>query len=108
MPEECCDDIVSLLSTRMPILRDEKEQNGLSFLSAEARILAVIIRNNNTIMKDIPLITGISFRSCYEIISKLSALGIIAKKTHPSDRRAVVLSVDKLKLCEIFCGHQSY
>jgi hypothetical protein len=56
--------------------------------------LSVIIQSDKTIMKDIPLVTGISFRCCYEIIHKLSALGVIEKKIPPSDRRTVVLVVN--------------
>ena len=69
--------------------------------------MSVIIQSDKAIMKDIPLVTGISFRSCYEIISKLSALGVIEKKIPPSDRRTVVLVVNQPKLCTHFCRRRS-
>ena len=103
MPKECCGQVVLLLNGTTQGLPSRKDQINRSLLSPEGKVLSAIIRENNVIMKDIPLITGISFRSCYEIIGKLCALGIIEKKTHSSDRRASTLNVDRVKLCENFC-----
>ena len=103
MPRECCKKILPLLNANEPTLSDKREREGRHFLSAEGRILSVIIQSDKTIMKDIPLVTGISFRSWYEIISKLSALGVIEKKAHASDRRAIRLAVNQPKLCKHFC-----
>jgi len=100
----CSGEIMSLLSAAVPISGGNAGRSGLYLLSPEARVLSVIIGNSDVMVKDIPLVTGISFRSCYEIICMLSALGIIEKRTHPSDRRAFKLSVNKVKLCEHFCG----
>jgi hypothetical protein len=103
MPRECCKKILPLLNANAPTLSGKRQREGRHFLSAEGRILSVIIQSDKAIMKDIPLVTGISFRSCYEIISKLSALGVIEKRAHSSDRRAIRLAVNQPKLCKHFC-----
>ena len=107
MTRECCNKILPLLNANAPTLSGKRQREGRHFLSAEGRILSVIIQSDKAIMKDIPLVTGISFRSCYEIISKLSALGVIEKKIPPSDRRTVVLVVNQPKLCTHFCRRRS-
>ena len=103
MPRECCKKILPLLNANAPTLSGKRQRAGRHFLSAEGRILSVIIQSDKAIMKDIPRVTGISFRSCYEIISKLSALGVIEKRAHSSDRRAIRLAVNQPKLCKHFC-----
>ena len=103
MTRECCNKILPLLNANAPTLSGKRQREGRHFLSAEGRILSVIIQSDKAIMKDIPLVTGISFRSCYEIISKLSALGVIEKRAHSSDRRAIRLAVNQPKLCKHFC-----
>lgn len=103
MTRECCNKILPLLNANAPTLSGKRQREGRHFLSAEGRILSVIIQSDRAIMKDIPLVTGISFRSCYDIIAKLSALGVIEKKAHSSDRRAIRLAVNQPKLCKHFC-----
>lgn len=67
-------------------------------LSPTGRIIAALMQNNVLTVKDIPHLTGISFRSCFDQLSKLEGLGIIERRVDPQDRRRLLVALNQEKL----------
>ena len=104
MTTECRDGHCAVLKDTMRLAGKPQTNPKLSLLSAEGKILSAIARDEKLIMKDIPHITGISFRSCFDCVRKLTDLGIIEKAKDPDDGCSVVLKLNHEKLCEMLCG----
>ena len=104
MPNECRDGLCAVLKDTMLLAGKSQTNSKISLLSTEGKVLCAIVRDEKLIMKDIPHITGISFRSCFDCVRKLADLGIIDKIRDPDDRRSIVLKVNHEKLCETLCS----
>ena len=104
MTHICHDGLCDVLRDTMHLAGKPQTNPKISLLSAEGKVLSAIARDEKLIMKDIPHITGISFRSCFDCVRKLSDLGIIEKAKDPDDGRSVVLRLNHEKLCEMLCG----
>ena len=104
MPSECRDGLCAVLKDTMLLAGKSQTNSKISLLSTEGKVLSAIVRDEKLIMKDIPHITGISFRSCFDCVRKLSGLGVIVKARDPDDGRSVVLTLNHDKLCEALCG----
>lgn len=71
----------------------------IDLLSPAGRIIAALMQNDDLTVKDIPHLAGISFRSCFDQLSKLEGLGIIERSVDPSDRRRLLVKLNQKKLC---------
>lgn len=67
-------------------------------LSPTGRIIAALMQNDALTVKDTPHLAGISFRSCFDQLSKLEGLGIIERRADPSDRRRLLVALNQEKL----------
>lgn len=67
-------------------------------LSPTGRIIAALMQNGVLTVKDIPHLAGISFRSCFDQLSKLEGLGIIERRVDPQDRRRLLVALNQEKL----------
>ena len=67
-------------------------------LSPTGRIIAALMQNDALAVKDIPHLAGISFRSCFDQLSKLEGLGIIERSVDPQDRRRLLVALNQEKL----------
>ena len=103
MLDQCCGSLYAILKGTGDLAGSLKQNSNVSLLSAEGRVLSAILRNDDLIMKDIPHLTGISFRSCFDCIRKLSELGIVEKARGSNDKRSVVIRLNRKKLCEMVC-----
>ena len=70
------------------------EVNGLELLSSKGKILAAMLRHDGLHVKDIPSLSGVSFRTCFEHLAFLEQLGIIEKTNDPLDRRRSIVKVN--------------
>lgn len=70
----------------------------IDLLSPGGRIIAVLMQGDDLTVKDIPDLAGISFRSCFDQLSKLEGLGIIDRRVDPSDRRRLLVKLNRRKL----------
>ena len=104
MTHICHDGLCDVLRDTMRLAGRPQANPKLSLLSTEGKVLSAIVRDERLIMKDIPHITGISFRSCFDCVRKLSDLGIVEKTKDPDDGRSIVLKVNHEKLCETLCA----
>jgi hypothetical protein len=104
----CCRKLITILKETGEIYNERQRVTKPTLISPEGIILAVIIHHDGLIMKDIPYLTGISFRSCFSVIEKLSALGVIEKLTRQEDRRAITFKINQSKLCDVFCHNRSF
>ena len=104
MTTESRDGYCAVLKGAMLLTGGPQADPKVSLLSTEGKILSAIARDEKLIMKDIPHITGISFRSCFDCVRKLSGLGVIVKARDPDDGRSVVLTLNHDKLCAALCG----
>ena len=64
---------------------------SFDLLSHKGKIIFVIMQNENLTVKDIPLLTGISCRSCFDQIRSLLELDVIEKVSDPTDGRRMIL-----------------
>ncbi len=76
-----------------------------NILSAEAKVLSIIIDNKECIIKDVHILSGLSERHCYNAISNLIAAGLLKKEKSNQDSRTKILSVIYDELCEQICMH---
>ena len=67
-------------------------------LSPTGRIIAALMQNDALTVKDIPHLAGISFRSCFDQLSRLEGLGIIERRVGPTDRRRLLVALNQEKL----------
>lgn len=104
MTNECRDELCPGLKDALLLASEPKTKSRISLLSTEGRVISAIVRDEKLIMKDIPHITGISFRTCFDCIRKLSDLGIIEKAKDPADKRSIMLKLNYAKLCETLCS----
>jgi DNA-binding MarR family transcriptional regulator len=70
----------------------------IDLLSPTGRIIAALMQNDVLTVKDIPHLAGISFRSCFDQLSKLEGLGIIERRVDPSDKRRLLVALNQEKL----------
>lgn len=70
----------------------------MALLSPQGRIIAALMQGDELMVKDIPDLVSISFRSCFDQLSKLEGLGIIDRRVDPSDRRRLLVKLNQKKL----------
>jgi DNA-binding MarR family transcriptional regulator len=70
----------------------------INLLSPAGRIIATLMQNDGLTVKDVPHLAGISFRSCFDQLSKLEGLGIIERSVDPSDKRRLLVELNQEKL----------
>ncbi len=75
-----------------------------NLLSAEAKVLAAVIDNPFCIIKEIPILTGLSDRHAYNAINKLVSYGFLNKEKSNKDGRMTVINLDKNKMCNKICA----
>lgn len=78
-----------------------------NLLSAEAKVLAALVDKHECIIKDIPSMTGLSDRHCYNCINKLAEAGILLKSKSEKDKRNKIVKIVHDKMCEIVCRNIS-
>jgi DNA-binding MarR family transcriptional regulator len=76
-----------------------------NILSAEAKVLAALVDNTDCIIKDIPSITGLSHRHCYNAVNKLVASGVLKKDKSKNDKRTKVVNLLHDKMCDTICKY---
>lgn len=72
-------------------------------LSIEGRVISVLLRENECIVKDIPSMAGISTRAAFDCLKKLNDVGLVVKTRSSKDRRAKCVSLVHDALCEKIC-----
>lgn len=74
--------------------RDE----GLELLSSKGKILAAMLRHDTLMVKDIPHLAGVSFRTCFEQLRFLEMRGVVEKTNDPLDGRRAIVKLNREKL----------
>lgn len=103
----CTRDFCKFLSYAQQADRYFVNNLKMNLLSAEAKVLAVLINENECMMKNVPNIAKISDRNCYNVINNLIESGIVNKKTNTKDKRSQVVEIVYDELCEIVCKNLS-
>lgn len=101
-----CEQILTALQDSVLLVANSQKNAKISIFSNEGKILAAISQGDNLIMKDIPHLTGVSFRSTFDCVQKLVELGIVEKKRDECDKRAVTLHINRTNLCQSICGNK--
>lgn len=74
-----------------------------NILSAEAKVLSVLVDNSECVIKEIHSLTGLSERHSYNAVKNLIAAGVVKKINGEKDRRTKILKLLKDELCEKIC-----
>lgn len=75
----------------------------ISLLSTEGKIISAIMNNPKCRIKDIPSLAGVSHRSAFDCLVKLSDLGIVQKYKDPDDARSRLINVSVERMCQVIC-----
>ncbi len=75
----------------------------ISLLSTEGKIISAIMNNPKCRVKDIPSLAGVSHRSAFDCLVKLSELGIVQKYKDPDDARSRLINVSIDRMCQVIC-----
>jgi DNA-binding MarR family transcriptional regulator len=103
MTSDCCDDLLVAFRDASALVSSWPKNSRISLFSNEGKVLAAIMQGEGLIMKDIPHLTGVSFRSTFDCVRKLTELGVVDKIRDPNDKRAVTLKVNEQMLCQNIC-----
>lgn len=103
MTSDCCDELLSAFRNASALAASWPGNSKISIFSNEGKVLAAIMQGEGLIMKDIPHLTGVSFRSTFDCVRKLTELGVIDKVRDPTDKRAVTLKVNEQMLRQNIC-----
>lgn len=101
--EEYCKKLLSVLLETGTVATAFPKISTISILSNEGKVLVALMQNDGLIMKDIPHLTGVSFRSTFNCIRKFEVLGIVEKIRSTEDKRAVTLHLNRKILCQLMC-----
>lgn len=99
----CSRDFCRILSYARRADRCSLKSLKANILSAEAKVIAALIDKDECIIKDIPSITGLSDRHCYNVINKLAETGILLNTKSVKDKRTKIVKLVHDKMCEIVC-----
>jgi DNA-binding MarR family transcriptional regulator len=88
----------ALLENFVILHKSGAEAKGLELLSSKGKILATMLRHDSLQVKDIPSLSGVSFRTCFEHLGFFEQIGIIEKRNDPLDKRRYLVKVNVEKL----------
>ena len=74
-------------------------------MSADGKILSVLISNKSCIIKEISGLAGVSQRATYNCLKKFEEMGVIQRSNDHRDRRFHVVSIKPEAFCKEFCDH---
>lgn len=74
-------------------------------MSAEGKILSVLIYKKYCIIKEVSGLAGVSQRATYNCLKKFEEMGVIERSNGDRDRRFHVVSINPEVFCREFCDH---
>ena len=73
----------------------------LDLLSSKGKILAAMLLHSELSVKDIPHLSGVSFRTCFEQLRFLEQVGVIERKNDPADKRRAIIKLNRENLSQM-------
>lgn len=99
----CSRDFCKILSHAGRADRSCVKNLKANILSAEAKVLSVLVDNPECVVKDIHSLTGLSERHSYNAVKNLISAGVVKKINGEKDKRTKILKIVKDELCEKVC-----
>lgn len=75
----------------------------MNLLSTEGKIITTLINNPECSSKDLPILAGVSTRTAYDCVNKLTAIGVVEKQKNLRDGRSKYVRLLTDQMCEKIC-----